>query len=119
MREISEERPRPELSGSPAGFSHESTKELVGPPFLDGLGGRLAGHIKLGTNVVILPEHQPVVFAKTAATVDFLSGGRLEPMDQASHFIRHLTRIDRYRVYSRPEIRAAVESELRRRFPGR
>jgi probable F420-dependent oxidoreductase len=34
--------------------------------------------IKLGTNVVILPEHQPTVFAKTAATVDYLSGGRLE-----------------------------------------
>jgi probable F420-dependent oxidoreductase len=33
--------------------------------------------IKLGTNVVILPEHQPAVFAKSAATLDFLSGGRL------------------------------------------
>ncbi len=48
-----------------------------------------------------------------------LRGGRLEPMEQASHFIRHLTRIDRYRVYSRPEIRSAVESELEARFPGR
>lgn len=43
--------------------------------------------------------------------------GRLEPMESASHFIRHLTRIDRYRVYSRPEIRAEVEAELRGRFP--
>ncbi len=34
--------------------------------------------IRLGTNVVILPEHQPTVLAKTAATVDYLSGGRLE-----------------------------------------
>ncbi len=34
--------------------------------------------IGLGTNVVILPEHQSVVFAKSAATLDFLSGGRLQ-----------------------------------------
>lgn len=32
--------------------------------------------IKLGTNVVILPEHQTVVFSKTACTLDVLSGGR-------------------------------------------
>jgi len=34
--------------------------------------------IRLGTNVVILPEHQPAVFAKSAATLDSLSGGRVE-----------------------------------------
>lgn len=33
--------------------------------------------IKLGTNVVILPEHQPVVFAKAAATLDSLAKGRV------------------------------------------
>lgn len=33
--------------------------------------------ITLGTNVLILPEHQPTVLAKTAATLDHLSGGRL------------------------------------------
>lgn len=33
--------------------------------------------INLGTNVVILPEHQPAVFAKSAATLDVLSGGRV------------------------------------------
>lgn len=34
--------------------------------------------INLGTNVVIVPEHQPAVLAKSAATLDFLSGGRLQ-----------------------------------------
>ncbi len=33
--------------------------------------------INLGTNVVILPEHQPVVLAKSVATLDALSGGRV------------------------------------------
>jgi probable F420-dependent oxidoreductase len=33
--------------------------------------------INLGTNVVILPEHQPAVFAKSVATLDALSGGRV------------------------------------------
>ncbi len=41
----------------------------------------VAGHtesINLGTNVVIVPEHQPVVLAKSAATLDVLAGGRLQ-----------------------------------------
>jgi probable F420-dependent oxidoreductase len=33
--------------------------------------------INLGTNVVILPEHQPAVLAKSVATLDALSGGRV------------------------------------------
>jgi probable F420-dependent oxidoreductase len=34
-------------------------------------------HIALGTNVVIVPEHQPAVLAKSVATLDALSGGRV------------------------------------------
>jgi probable F420-dependent oxidoreductase len=33
--------------------------------------------IRFGTGVLILPEHQPAVLAKTAATLDHMSGGRL------------------------------------------
>jgi HD superfamily phosphohydrolase len=44
------------------------------------------------------------------------TGGRLESMEDASHFIRYLTRIDRYRVYARPECRDEVATELGRRF---
>ena len=33
--------------------------------------------IRLGTNVVILPEHHPTVFAKSVATLDQLSNGRV------------------------------------------
>ena len=34
--------------------------------------------IKLGTNVAVLPEHQPAVFAKSVATLDVLSNGRVQ-----------------------------------------
>jgi hypothetical protein len=41
---------------------------------------------------------------------------RLEPMEQASNFIRHLGRIERYRVYAAPERRAEVGGWLRERW---
>jgi hypothetical protein len=44
--------------------------------------------------------------------------GRLEPMEHASHFIRHLTRIERYRFYARPEIAKDVRSFLNRTLRG-
>jgi HD superfamily phosphohydrolase len=36
--------------------------------------------------------------------------GGLEPMEEASHFIRHLARIDRYRIYTPPELEARVSA---------
>lgn len=41
------------------------------------------------------------------------SDGKVESMEQASHFIRHLSRIDRYRFYARPEIAQEVGACLR------
>lgn len=38
--------------------------------------------------------------------------GALEPMERASQFIRHLSRIDRYRVYTPPPLRDPVASAL-------
>jgi HD superfamily phosphohydrolase len=40
--------------------------------------------------------------------------GRLEPMEEFSHFIRHLGRIDRFRVYAPPERVDEVAAALRR-----
>ena len=43
--------------------------------------------------------------------------GSLEPMEQASQFIRHLSRIDRYRVYTPPPLREEVAAALREMWP--
>jgi HD superfamily phosphohydrolase len=43
--------------------------------------------------------------------------GTLEPMERASQFIRHLSRIDRYRVYTPPPLREPVGDALRERWP--
>lgn len=39
-------------------------------------------------------------------------GGELEPMEAASHFIRHLTRIDRYRIYTPQRLKDEVAEEV-------
>ncbi len=36
------------------------------------------------------------------------SDGKLRPMEDSSQFIRHLSRIDRYRIYTKPDMRASV-----------
>jgi hypothetical protein len=39
--------------------------------------------------------------------------GRLDPMAEASQFIRHLTRIDCFRVYAAPQLREPVAAAIR------
>ncbi len=41
------------------------------------------------------------------------TGGDLIPMAEASQFIGYLSRIDRYRIYAAPELRADVEARVR------
>ncbi|MBZ0111599.1 MAG: HD domain-containing protein [Thermoanaerobaculia bacterium] len=43
--------------------------------------------------------------------------GSQEPMEKSSQFIRHLTRIDTYRVYSAPDIRESVAKRLHENWP--
>lgn len=40
--------------------------------------------------------------------------GQLEPMEEASHFVRHLGRIDRYRIYTQPQMLSEVTARLQR-----
>ena len=42
--------------------------------------------------------------------------GSLEPMERASQFIRHLARIDRYRVYTPAPLRETIAAALRERW---
>ena len=44
--------------------------------------------------------------------------GTLQPMSEASHFMRHLGRIERYRVYSPPERQAEVAAAIGERWAG-
>ena len=44
------------------------------------------------------------------------SVGSLEPMEQASHFIRHLRRIDQLRVYAPKHLCEEVGAAIRERW---
>jgi HD superfamily phosphohydrolase len=59
----------------------------------------------------------PHRFHKSGVRVRFADGS-LEPMETASNFIGHLSRIDRYRIYSPPHLRDAVADALRQGLDG-
>jgi len=74
-----EEYSRPELGGL-AGGSQPSGPDghwLEPITTLSVLAG-MTSHVRLATNIVLAALRRPVVFAKTAATLDVLSGGRLD-----------------------------------------
>jgi HD superfamily phosphohydrolase len=47
-----------------------------------------------------------------------LFDGSLRQMEEASHFIRHLGRIERYRLYTSPDVHAEVARKLKRLWAG-
>jgi probable F420-dependent oxidoreductase len=69
----------------PANGGVRNGKQPTGPdgPWLDPLAtlayvAALTSQVQLGTSILIAALRRPVVLAKTAATIDVLSGGRLE-----------------------------------------
>ena len=62
------------------------------PARLAGVRGSQTTTINLGTNVVIVPEHQPAVLAKSVATLDALSGGRVRLGDRRRRAARGVRR---------------------------
>ena len=54
-----------------------STADWIDPMIGLSFAAAATSTIGLGTGVLLLPEHNPVVIAKQAATLDSLSGGRL------------------------------------------
>ncbi len=70
---------RPELGGTrggkqPTGPDGHWLEPLTTLSFVAGMTSR----IRLGTNILIAALRRPIVLAKTAATLDVLSGGRLD-----------------------------------------
>ena len=64
------------------GFSGDGKIQIAEQPFPDPLVwltyvSAVTSRIRLATGVVILPEHNPVEFAKTTATIASMSNGRL------------------------------------------
>ena len=55
----------------------ESYSHIVDPYIALATAASATSRIKLGTAISLVPEHNPIMLAKEAATLDFYSGGRL------------------------------------------
>ena len=64
--------------------------------------------VKLGTGICLLPEREPIITAKTIATLDVISGGRVDPRRRR----RMASRGDRG---ARHQLRDAMETAARNR----
>jgi HD superfamily phosphohydrolase len=69
-----------------------------------------------GSLLVVRSAKDPHRLGPSRVLVATADGGA-EPLEHASQFLRFLARIDRSRVYARPEIRDEVAATLRARWP--
>jgi probable F420-dependent oxidoreductase len=72
------ERPRNEYYGAPGGAWPEVFRHTLDPIAALTFVAAHTRRIRLGVSVLIMPFYAPVVLAKQLATLDVLSGGRLE-----------------------------------------
>jgi probable F420-dependent oxidoreductase len=66
--------PRPRVAPSPL----EPDEPMLDPVVLLAHLAARTRHVRLGTGVIVLPQRNPLVLAKQLATLDVLSGGRLD-----------------------------------------
>jgi alkanesulfonate monooxygenase SsuD/methylene tetrahydromethanopterin reductase-like flavin-dependent oxidoreductase (luciferase family) len=70
--------PTPEsLSGYPGGSLSEVYKIVFGPILALTFAAAHTSQVTLGTSVLVMPYRNPFVLAKSLATLDVLSGGRV------------------------------------------
>ena len=73
------------------------------------------GEFRRGDLLVSHSSKDPHHFERSRVLVRH-PDGRLQPITEASHFIRHLSRIERYRVYAAAERCDEVRAAIRRRW---
>ncbi|MGH7276694.1 MAG: LLM class F420-dependent oxidoreductase [Candidatus Rokuibacteriota bacterium] len=70
--------PKDEYYGAPGGAWPDAFRSVLDPAATLAYVAALTRTIRLGTSVLIMPFYAPVVLAKQLATLDVLSGGRLD-----------------------------------------